>query len=253
MRARLHLRPVTWVVGKALGIMPIGAAVVVSDWLMGGRAFERLCAAGLGGFAERLLLHRLSVPPAGAEFEGVILIAGFPKVGKSIVARAVADSLGMRVLSTDRIAKNCFLGRDSNRESSLREVLSRICEQSRGLVLEGRHLVKVDESDNPNRPAVLSLAFDTSALSNGDVSVFAIGCCDCSAEAWESALREYGGWINRKGDDFIQRFARTRSERSKQMREFSRNSGVEYFEIPREGFAEAVERAAAAIVAKVRI
>lgn len=252
MRAtnRLILQPLVWCFANALSVMPTAAATGLSERLMGNRAFDRLSAAGFGALAERLLLHRLAEPPAGAEFEGVILIAGPPRIGKSTVARAVAESLAMRVLSTDQIAKSCSLGKNGEGEASLRDLLMQICEQSRGLVLEGRHLVEVAKSGPETESS--RFAFDCSRLRNRMIHGFAFGCCESSVEAWDSALREHGGWIKKKGVDYIQGYARTRSARSRQIRDFARDNGLEYFEIPREDFAKSIDHAVAAIVARVR-
>jgi hypothetical protein len=199
---------------------------------------------GYSETAERLLLHRLSIPPRGALHPGTILIVGTARIGKSTVAREVARALRMRVLSTDDLEPR----RRTNAATC--QLLVQICRTASGLVLEGKALTLHDRSDG--KRAGPRLAFHPDVMRNAKLHVFALGCCTSSPENWESVLRHHGGWLTARGEEYTRRFARRIGERNRRLRDLTLAAGVEYFEIPREDFVSAVDRTVDAIVARVQ-
>jgi len=244
------LRPVVWTAGALLSALPTGMATTLLGRRLGRRTFRALGISGFSSTARRLLLHRLSMPPPGAEFDGIILIAGAPRIGKSTVALAVADKLRMHVFSTDDIELLCRDLPKEDQKAAQERLLSQICRQSRGLVLEGKELLKIFNHDANSNAAWFQNFPDLRP--DGKVHTFAVGCYTSSAESWEAALRVHGGWVAERGDEYLLHFANARSKWNRRIREMALAAGVEYFEIPREDFAAAVSRTVDAIVARVR-
>ncbi len=242
--------PGLWTAGVALSSLPIGVAARLIEGPSGTRVLKALGRAGLDETAARLLLHHLSTPPEGAAFEGVVLIAGLPRIGKSTLARKVADTLHMRTLSTDDLA-SLYTGLPKKEAYAARcRLLSQICKKARGLVLEGKGLIPALDAVRGHGTTDLSL--DPDRLHSGAIRVHAVGCCDSSAESWETALRAHGGWVTERGEDYLLQFATRRCESNRRLRDRARAAAIPYFEIPRENFTAAVDRTVAMIIAELR-
>lgn len=248
--ASLLRRPALWTACAALATLPTGTAAALLDGPSASRVLRALGTAGYDRTAERLLLHHLSTPPEGAAFGGLVLIAGLPRIGKSTLARRVADAARMRAFSTDGL--NWLYTRLPRKEANAarRHLLSEICRNARGLVLEGMWLVPMLDAGADQGGA--GRALDPDRLHSGAIQLYAVGCCDSSAESWTAVLRAHdAGWVAEYGEDHLRQFARERRESNRRLRARARAAAVPYFEIPREDFTGAMDRTAAAILAEL--
>jgi hypothetical protein len=241
--------PALWTAGAALSSLPTGIAAGLLDGTTRSRALKALGMAGFDQTAERLLLHHLSTPPKGAAFEGLVLIAGLPRIGKSTLARRVATALHMRAFSTDELDSLYTSLPRKKAVAARRHLLSKICRKARGLVLEGKGLVPM--LDAMSDPGTADFTLDPDRLRNGEIQIYAVGCCDSSAESWTAALRAHGGWVAERGEDYMQKFANGRYESNQRLRAKAHAAAIPYFEIPRENFTAAIDRTVAAIVAEL--
>jgi len=244
---RRILHPAVWTAGKILSAVPPGIAVRMMHRKLWRRTLRALSRYGFNATARRLLLHRLATPLTGTQFDGLILIAGSPRIGKSTVAGAVSNALRMHVLSTDDVELFCRDIPKAERQASQESLLLQICRHSRGLVLEGKELLEI--LNDKNAPRFLNYP---DIRPDGKMHAFLVGCHTSSPESWEEALRARGGWVAERGDSYLAYFAQRQSQRNRRLRDRALAAGMDYFDIPREDWAAAVNRTVEAIVARVR-
>ncbi len=120
---------------------PIGIARALLRTLLGREYISKVKRHGRSRLAARLGVAEILANQNNSAWDGVIIIGGAARIGKTTVARAVARKIGGRVVRFDRLRKY-YRDLDPDETIYIKSwMIDELCRKGKGIIIEGDELI----------------------------------------------------------------------------------------------------------------
>lgn len=242
------LRNTLW---RLFALLPIHLTRALSRILFGRKYIAKAKKHGQTRLAARLKVAEVLAHKQNAAWEGVILIGGVARVGKTIVAHALARKIGGYVVEFDRL-KHFYSDLGQEGIEIKLWMVDELCKKGQGIIIEGDGLIMYDDvliglSDEPT-PFSVTPQIIRDRIDLWGAQGFCLGAAeDLPADKYQgllhSATRNKCWATSRLDDSDLHTLAHSIVSTSRTLRAMSKQVDVPYFEIHSKHFKESIRQA----------
>jgi hypothetical protein len=190
----------------------------------------------------------------------VVLISGLPRVGKSRVARRLADHTGFEVIFCDRFRLGFWSIADAQERSAerFRRYREAVAGRRVGLIIEGDDLIARNRGDTLlarqgliSNDEQFSFALIRHLQDQSGAKAFVLGCIDADPDLAVAAIRRHetdACFTKSLSDSDLEGLIRTNIKRSMRLRKIAAREHVHYLEMGEENFDAAVNAALSTVL-----